>query len=228
PTVLNVTDSDVFMGESSLLIKNAYSNSSGGTRYGYCFLGIEDNDYYTPHFPIDTFKYLQGYYKYIPDGDDTARINLRTWGKGKYKSNDNFYLSAASDWTFFAFPINYYTSPITADSAGLIFYSGKTDSVRGPNSSLYLDNLELVMQPKRLGISTLNEEVSIYPNPFQRSIIIKSNEINTLDFYNTLGKLIATHRIFVGDNMLDLVELPTGIYYFKTRKQSWTKKVIKQ
>ena len=228
PTVLNITDSDVFMGESSLLIKNAYSNSSGGTRYGYCFLGIEKNDYYTPHFPIDTFKYLQGYYKYFPDGDDTARINLRTWGKGKYKSNDNFYLSAASDWTFFAFPINYYTSPITADSAGLIFYSGKTDSVRGPNSSLYLDNLELVMQPKSLGISTLIEEVFIYPNPFQRSIIIKSNEINTLDIYNTLGKLIATHRIFVGDNMLDLVELPTGIYYFKTRKQSWKKKVIKQ
>ena len=84
------------------------------------------------------------------------------------------------------------------------------------------------MQPKSLGISTLNEEVSIYPNPFQRSVIIKSNEINTLDIYNTLGKLIATHRIFVGDNRLDLVELTTGIYYFKTRKQSWTKKVIKQ
>jgi hypothetical protein len=115
-----------------------------------------------------------------------------------------------------------------ADSAGLIFYSGKTDSVRGPNSSLYLDNLELVMQPKSMGINAINENVSIYPNPFQKSIIIKSNEINTLDIYNALGKLIATHPIFVGDNMLNLVELPSGIYHLKTRKQSWTKKLIKQ
>jgi len=228
PTVFQITGTDAFMGENSLLIKNAFSNSSGRLRHGYCFLGVESNDFYTPHFPIDTFKYLQGYYKYTPDGDDTARINFRTWGKGKYKSNDNFYLSAANDWTFFAFPINYYSSPITADSAGLIFYSGKTDSVRGPNSSLYLDNIELVMNPKSLNIEVLNDEVFIYPNPFQKNITIKSNEINLLDIYNNLGKLIATHRIFIGDNLLDLAELPVGIYYLKTRKQSWTKKVIKQ
>jgi hypothetical protein len=228
PTVFNITESDVFMGENSLLVKNAYSNSSGNLRYGYCYLGTENNDYYTPHFPIDTFKYLQGYYKYLPDGDDTARINLRTWEKGKYKSNDNFYLSAANEWTFFAFPINYYSGTATADSAGLIFYSGKTDSIRGPNSSLYLDNLELVMQPKSLGVHTLDENISIYPNPFQQNITIESTESNTLDIYNTLGKRIATHKIIQDNNTLDVAELPVGIYYLKTRKQSWTKKVIKQ
>jgi hypothetical protein len=84
------------------------------------------------------------------------------------------------------------------------------------------------MNPKSLNIEVLNDEVFIYPNPFQKNITIKSNEINLLDIYNNLGKLIATHRIFIGDNLLDLAELPVGIYYLKTRKQSWTKKVIKQ
>ncbi len=228
PTVLNITNSDVFMGSSSLLIKNAYSNSNGNLRYGYCYLGTENNDYYTPHFPIDTFKYLQGYYKYLPDGDDTARINLRSWSKGRYSSNDNFYLSSANEWTFFAFPINYYSSTLAPDSAGIIFYSGKTDSVRGPNSSLYLDNIELVMQPKSLGINSLDENASIYPNPFSISITIESTENNTVDIYNTLGKQLTTYEIIQGKNTLHLASLPSGIYYLKTRNQSWIKKVIKQ
>ena len=153
--------------------------------------------HYTPHFPIDTFKYLQGYYKYIPDGDDTARINLRTWGKGQYKSNDNFYLSAASNWTFFAFPINYYTSPIMADSAGLIFYSGKTDSVRGPNSSLYLDNLELVMQPKSMGINAINELFWMRKNKNDFEVInnfIKKNK-KFLKAQNLLSKTFSDMNV---------------------------------
>jgi hypothetical protein len=84
------------------------------------------------------------------------------------------------------------------------------------------------MQPKSLGVHTLDENISIYPNPFQQNITIESTESNTLDIYNTLGKRIATHKIIQGNNTLDVAELPVGIYYLKTRKQSWTKKVIKQ
>ena len=55
-----VTGEDAFAGGTSLLVKN-YDNY-GTPRYGYCYLGTENNDYYTPHFQFtDTFQYLQGY-----------------------------------------------------------------------------------------------------------------------------------------------------------------------
>ena len=53
--------------------------------------GDENDDYYTPHTPfLDTFKYLQGYYKFLPDGPDTARITVRTFanGQGRRSYND--------------------------------------------------------------------------------------------------------------------------------------------
>jgi hypothetical protein len=84
------------------------------------------------------------------------------------------------------------------------------------------------MQPKSLGISSLDENSSIYPNPFSKSITIEPTENNTVDIYNTLGKQLATFEITQGKNTLHLASLPSGIYYIKTRKQSWIKKVIKQ
>jgi hypothetical protein len=228
PTVFQVQGEDAFQGESSMLVKNAKSNGSGGSRYGYCFLGLENNDYYTPFFSIDTFKYLQGYYKYIPDGDDTASINLRTWGKGAYKSNDYYYLGPAAEWTFFAFPINYNTSAIKADSAALIFYSGKTTDVRGPNSSLYLDNIELVMEPKSLGIEKIHRANQIYPNPFEHTITIQCYDNDILSIYNGMGKLIAQRAVLPGKNQIHLTQLSSGLYFIKTHKQSWTTKVIKR
>lgn len=229
PTTYQVSGEEAFLGEYSLLIKNAASNANGGERYGYCFIGNENNDYYTPHFPIDTFKYLQGYYKYLPDGEDTARINLRTWGKGAYRSNDNFYLPEANDWTFFAFPINYNGLSTPPDSAGLIFYSGKTSDIQGSNSRLYLDNIELVMTPKSLGKDNAKLSIpKVYPNPFTNKITIEANQKNTVFIYNVLGHLVSSHPITQGLNSIDLNQLSTGVYYIKTRKQPWTQKIIKQ
>jgi hypothetical protein len=84
------------------------------------------------------------------------------------------------------------------------------------------------MQPKSLGINSLDENASIYPNPFSISITIESTENNTVDIYNTLGKQLTTYEIIQGKNTLHLASLPSGIYYLKTRNQSWIKKVIKQ
>ena len=79
---------------------------------------------------------------------------------------DILYLPASSEWKFFTLPINYYSKTAMPDSAALIIYSGKTDSVRGPNSSLYIDELKLVMEPKGVGVHTPNNQINTKLNSY--------------------------------------------------------------
>lgn len=230
PTTTKVTSTEAFRGDASLLVKNAYSNASGSLRYGYCFIGTENNDYYTPCFATDTFKYLQGYYKYLPDGDDTARINYRTWEKGAGKSYDILYLPASSEWKFFTLPINYYSKTAMPDSAALIIYSGKTDSVRGPNSSLYIDELKLVMEPKGVGVHTPNNQIKIYPTPVNSILFVETQSKEDLIIFNYLGIIIDSYNILPGENEINLSAYSPGIYFIKSNKTSsqWIQKIVKQ
>lgn len=230
PTTIQVSEEEAFSGNYSLLVKNAYSNSNGRLRYGYCFIGTENNDYYTPCFSTDTFKYLQGYYKYLPDGDDTARINYRTWEKGAGKSYDNLYLPASTEWKFFTLPINYYSKTAMPDSAALIIYSGKTDSVRGPNSSLYIDDLKLVMEPKGVGIEVFENQVKIYPNPINSMLFVETQSNESITIYNFLGELMSNFNLLPGENEIDLSVYSPGIYFIKSNNKTnqWIQKIVKQ
>lgn len=182
-SVYKLVGEDAFLGGTSLLIKN-YDNN-GSPRAGYCYLGTENNDYYTPHFPFtDTFKYLQGYYKYLPAGDDTARINFRAWQEGRSRSYNDLYLhEPKSEWTFFSMPIVYDASRHQPDSAAIIMWSTSTDSIHGFNSSLYLDHLELVMEPAPLKLSVYESSLAfkIFPNPAGDVLFLNSNSKKTLN-----------------------------------------------
>lgn len=228
PTTASVTKTEAFRGERSLLVKNAYSNANGNLRYGYCFIGTENDDYYTPSFPTDTFKYLQGYYKYIPDGDDTARINYRTWEKGAGKSYDNLFLPASQEWKFFTLPINYYSKTARPDSAALIIYSGKTDSVRGPNSALYIDELNLVMEPKGVGIEEISNYIRLYPNPTSANLHIESAVNDNISFYNCIGENVGTFNLYPGHNIISTSDFQSGLYFIKSNHTNqWIQKIVK-
>lgn len=202
------------LGNISLMIQNYMSGSN--VRRGYAYIGEENDDYYTPHIPFaDTFKYLQGYYKYLPDGPDTARINFRTYATGLgTRSNNNLYLhEEKTEWTFFSMPLTYNQS-IDPDSAALIFYSGNDDGGEyGINTRLFIDNLELVMEPEPLKLSVSEQEFSYtyYPNPTSGKIYIETTAIiRNAIATNTLGQ--QTHLSFINKS-IDLSHLADGLYY---------------
>lgn len=231
-SVFKVEGEEAFNGGTSLMIKN-YDNY-GNPRAGYCFYGTDNNDYFTPAFPVsDTFKYLQGYYKYLPDGDerkDTARLIFRTWEKGSGRSYDNLYLTESKDWKFFSMPINYYNASARPDSGAFIAYSTSTDSIHGFNSKLYLDELKLVMEPQPASIKVINPLAAVYPNPADKYIVLDAQEAGLLTIRNSLGQSIQTQEIKNGSNRVMLNTDSPGIYYLtlSTKKNIWTKKILKK
>ncbi len=234
-SIYQIKGKDAFRGGTSLLIKN-YDNY-GSPRSGYCYIGTENNDYYTPSFPFtDTFKYLQGYYKYLPAGDDTARINFRAWQAGSSRSYNNFYFhEPVSEWTFFSMPIVYDPSRYQPDSAALIIWSTSTDSIHGFNSSIYLDNLELVMEPTPLKLSVQENTLaySVFPNPTKDFLYLdllykKKPENFNCWATNTLGQ---SSKLTTEDNFnskrIDVSSLSPSVYFLTIQEGNTFSKPIK-
>lgn len=201
------------LGANSLVIQN-YKGGENVYR-GYAFLGDENNDYYTPHFPFaDTFRYLQGYYKFLPDGEDTARINVRTYANGGRRSFDDLYLhEEKAEWTFFSIPLSY-NNVINPDSASLILYSSyDKGNEHGINTQLYVDQLEFVMEPEPLKLTV--DELSIsnhyYPNPTAGKLYLDSRlNIEQAEARSTIGQ---RHTLTAYRNQLDLSNLSDGMYF---------------
>ncbi|PCJ66920.1 MAG: hypothetical protein COA58_05560 [Bacteroidetes bacterium] len=224
-SVFQISDSTAFQEGTSLLIKNYVSNNIART--GYCYFGTQDNDYYTPAFAFpDTFKYLQGYYKYLPEGPDTARINFRTWAQTSSRSNNNLYLTEAEDWTFFSMPLTYNDSKIP-DSAAMIAYSSYGDTINGENTALYLDKLSMVMEPTPFNLSVPKNTLSakIFPNPCQDKVFIESRtKIKYCSATNTIGQHFSLNVV---NNTIDVSSLDNGLYYLTIRDSNGLTQNIK-
>ena len=72
--------------------------------------------------------------------------------------------------------------------------------------------------------------VSVYPNPFSSSVILKGmEEPMEIAVFDALGETVLT-RIFTKQIEIDTKDLPAGIYFFcvKNRFGTYTKKVVKE
>ena len=197
-------------GDHGLVLKNYFSGSN--LRAGYCYFGSENDDYYTPAFAFtDTFKYLQGYYKYYSENNDTALISARTYQSGSRRSLDNLYLPSSEDWTFFSMPINY-SSAYTPDSASIIMYSAIGTEDLGDGTTLYIDNLAFVLTPTplKLSVRELEESIQLYPNPCTNTLYTDTkNNYTHCDIVDVIGKTI-TLPVF--QNKVDVSTLSAGTY----------------
>ena len=184
-----------------------------GPAYSYAYVGTENDHYYTPAFKIyNNYKYLQGYYKYIADGNDSGRLTFRTFRNGAGHSYSNRYFRATNDWTFFSMPINYYNDSMP-DSACIIAYSSVSPP-NGAGSYLLLDDLDLVMWPTSAGITELSESLQIYPNPTTDIVKLSLKSQAELKIYDVLGKLRLQTQLYAGEHELNLGKYSPGIYYF--------------
>jgi hypothetical protein len=88
------------------------------------------------------------------------------------------------------------------------------------------------------GINALNNnfQVPVFPNPFSSVINITipgyidiGKQVNVI-LFNTLGEQKNNWQIGIGDNKLDLSDLPSGVYFLRiiTNSGTITKKIIKE
>lgn len=217
---------------TSLLIKNYKEGNA--IRNGYCFIGTENFHSYRKAFAVkDSFNYLQGYYKFLPDGPDTARFMYRTWSGARTSSYDELLISEpAEEWTFFTIPVNYYRDEVP-DSAALVFWSHKANNANGLNTRLYLDNIELVMEPSPIGLSARSLErsnLTYFPNPTNGLVQLRSNEKYSAGItVDAVGQIL---ELPLHNGVLDMSNLPNGIYFVSllhvANKHHTTIKILKQ
>lgn len=227
-SVFQSSDDEVFQGNHSMKVANYMSGSN--VRTGYCYFGTKDNDYYTPAFAFeDTFKYLQGYYRYEADAKDTGRINVRTFAGISRRSNDNIYFPHTEEWTFFSVPL-LYNDNLTPDSASVIAYSTIQGSDRGEKTALYLDNLSMVMEPTPINLSVTEKQLqaSVYPNPCKNTLHINSDYIfDECHAIDALGKVTSLQ---IMGRQIDMSILPNGLYFISlsnSKGRTLALKVIK-
>jgi sugar lactone lactonase YvrE len=129
------------------------------------------------------------------------------------------------------FDIPYTVTSLAALSHGVVTWGSYDRIFSGTISNLKLDNsnpCSLVCRPpaKPLGeenTRTINSDTRIYPNPGSQEVFVKTdlNECQ-LDVYNILGIKVGTKDLNAGENKLSVLELPSGIYFFKVIKDGST------
>ncbi|ANF50102.1 secretion protein [Chryseobacterium glaciei] len=72
----------------------------------------------------------------------------------------------------------------------------------------------------------IKKQASIYPNPTNGPLTIKTEENNKAEIYNQEGKLVKSLDIKKGINETNISELPSGVYLIKTPSESY--KIIKK
>jgi len=187
--------------------------------------------------PVDNIPdKLTGYYKYMPDGPDTALVGVTL-----YRYNDNtgvttvldealLKLPAASEYTPFELTVFYDEYPIP-DTANIIFSAGniETDSsYYGLGSILFVDDLHITYKPPPTGIENKlsKDEYKTYPNPaidklnfeFTRAF---QNDVD-ITILNLLGKTELKKTIFAHNSQsfsLDVSGLESGIYFYRLKTQ---------
>ena len=221
---------------NALLIKNYQSGEN--VRHGYCYVGTENNQTYRRSFPVeDSFAYIQGYYKYFPDGPDTARILYRTWsGTRTLSYKDNYISEPSSEWKFFSFPIDYYREEVP-DSAVLVAWSSKLSEGGGIGTKLYLDNLKLVMEPTplKLSVKEYTSQYNVYPNPAKDLLYInalKSISITEQNFscwvMNAQAQMIELNVQGEGQQKkIDISQLSPSVYFLMIQEGDTYSKPLK-
>lgn len=136
-----------------------------------------------------------------------------------------FFIPTSSQWRNDTVNLN----ALIGLNAANIYFENKSDF----GNLIYIDNIN-INDITTVGIeekSTTN--VNIYPNPFENTINIKSNDelINRIQIYDVLGKLIID-KIFnqVNNTIINLSTIKSGFYILKleTNQQVVTKNIIKK
>jgi hypothetical protein len=165
---------------------------------------------------------LSGYYKYFPDGPDTAMAG--GWSYYYDPIGDSTVLleqmmtklPSTEDYTYFEVPFQYNGWP-PVDTLNITFAAGNItsdSSYVGLNSVLYIDSLNLEYYPVSTG-PDLNKETKciIYPNPAQDYIRIESSSaIKFMEIINAQGKTVFSARPFKKQYFVDIHHLQDGIY----------------
>lgn len=192
----------------------------------------KDND--KPLFPVTGHPIaLCGYYKFIPQNNDTMNIDVHLYNNSVEITNGTFQSSiAASNWSPFKVFVSD-TLYANADSARIGFSSAnepKNGSMPLGNSVLYIDNLSFdnLLSTSIPEKQFKNSFFNLCPNPAQDLVNLNFDPTNkaemTLTIYNIIGELISTESIGQNHRQINIGELNNGVYIVEIKTKEWSEK----
>jgi hypothetical protein len=90
----------------------------------------------------------------------------------------------------------------------------------------YLDDIEIIDNTVD---HALGQQVKVYPNPARDAVVLETGtEIEYITLFNTLGQPVKQVRKLNGTHVLDLGQMPAGLYsvVFRNGQQIWTEPLI--
>ncbi len=160
---------------------------------------------------------LKGWYKYTPNGTDTAQISVwfkkngENFGGGKLNLN-----SQKQVWTLFEIPLNYQPN-ITPDTVNILFSSSIMKNNLPIGSCLEIDHIWF--EGGSLGVNNKQDLINItkiYPNPTSSYVYIevpKNMKNYTVSIYNTSGQRIITISSKSKVSKVSTNKLSKGVYF---------------
>ena len=69
---------------------------------------------------------------------------------------------------------------------------------------------------------SLKKNISVYPNPFRDVLTVTAEERSTVHFYDMSGKMVGSHALVKGTNVLNPAALKPGVYLYQVKNTSGT------
>jgi len=66
----------------------------------------------------------------------------------------------------------------------------------------------------------LKKNISVYPNPFREMLTVTSQDKATVHFYDMSGKMVGSHALVKGTNVLNPAALKPGVYLYQVKNTS--------
>ncbi len=123
---------------------------------------------------------ITGYYEYIPAGGENGFVDFYLFGSAANNADTiaeaqfNTPTTTVGTFTRFSAPLIYRDTDAVANSIWLISSSNNDASSSGVGSTLYIDDLNIVINPSGI-VEHTKPEFNISPNPAVDHIVINSN-----------------------------------------------------
>jgi hypothetical protein len=163
---------------------------------------------------------IAGWYKYTSVGSDNGFVELLLLGAASATDTVGFVrfqtpASTVGTYTHFSAAVNYVSVNPVAKSIWLLSSSAGFTAV--VNSTLFVDDLELITNSGASVNELASAIVSLAPNPVSTELTIMS-EKSLLQFslYDSYGQMVLQNILSRGKNSIDLSALADGIYFYSS------------
>lgn len=191
--------------------------NNGPVRYGYIYVQnandvdtiVVQQDASPLGVNPDTLYYGES------GGTQSAAITYYSWASWSASSPDSWITISPSAGTGNGTPnITTTSNPSSTPRIGYVSIAG----------GVFRDTIWVWQDGNTLGISALNNDIYInaFPNPAMDEIRISGLDASKsyrYEIYNSIGEVVSHSNLQPGENEIDLVMLPTGIYLLRLQGQ---------